>query len=97
MRFHAQSMPRAVRIFLILLAVAATLGVSAASASHFDSSPDGCSLCFAAHTVAWETPAIEPFHGPELVGRATVVAYVSGYQACADRTPSSRGPPPSSF
>jgi hypothetical protein len=89
-------MPRAVRVFLLILAIVATLGVSTASAAHFDSSPDGCSICFVAHTVAVESPSAQPFYGPEMVGRTTLACYVSGYKACASRTAASRGPPPSS-
>lgn len=96
-RFAAHSMPRSARILLLALAVLATLGVSVASASHFDSSPDRCSICFVTHTVAFETPSIEPFCGLEIVGRATLAIHVSGYQACAGRTFSSRGPPFLSF
>jgi hypothetical protein len=90
-------MPRALRIFLLALAILATLGVSVVSASHFDSSPDGCSICFVTHTVAFETPSMQPFCAPEMVGRTTVAVHVSGYTACASRTSSSRGPPTSSF
>jgi hypothetical protein len=90
-------MPRAVRVFLLALIVLATLGVSVASTSHFDSSPDGCSICFVSHTVAYETPSIEPFCGLGIVGRTTLAVHVSGYVACATRTSSSRGPPGSSF
>ena len=90
-------MPRRARILILLLAIAATLGVSVASASHFDSSPNGCNLCFAAHTVAFETPSVQPFLGPELVGRSTVSAPVSGYQTCASDHSCSRGPPLSSL
>jgi len=94
---NARSMPRAVRVLFLILAIVATLAVSSASAAHFDLSPGGCSICFVAHTVAVETPSIQPFSGPEILGRATVACYVSGYRACAGRTSSSRGPPPSSF
>jgi len=97
MRFNAQSMPRAVRIFILAVAILATLGVSVASASHFDSSPNSCSLCFVAHTVAFETPTVQPVFGPEIVGRAASIPLVAGYRACATRTSSSRGPPSSSL
>lgn len=90
-------MPRALRIFLLVLAIVATLGVSSASAAHFDSSPNGCSICFVAHTVADETPTMQPFCGPQMVGRATLACHVSGYIACPGRTSSSRGPPAPSF
>jgi hypothetical protein len=86
-------MPRGVRILILMLAIAATLGLSVASASHIDSSPEGCNLCFAAHTLAFETPAAQPFCGPQILGRATLAPPVCGYRACANRHSCSRGPP----
>jgi hypothetical protein len=60
-------MPRALRIFILTLAILATLGGSVASASHVDSSPNGCNICFVAHAVAFETPSAQPFCGrPEM-------------------------------
>ena len=90
-------MPRALRILILVVAIAATLGLSVASASHVDSSPNGCNLCFVAHTVAFETPAAQPFYGPELVGLATLVSPVFGYRACAIKHSCSRGPPATSL
>jgi hypothetical protein len=87
-------MPRAVRILILTLAIFATLSVSVASASHIDSSPNGCNICFVAHTVAFETPSAQPVCGPEIMGRAPLVTPVIGYQACASRPSCSRGPPP---
>lgn len=86
-------MPRPFRIFILLLAISATLCVSVASASHVHSSPNGCNLCFVAHTVAFETPFTQPICGPEIAGRATLITPVVGYQACAGRASCSRGPP----
>jgi len=90
-------MPRAARILILALAIFVTLGVSVASASHIDSSPNGCNICFVAHTVAFETPSAQPFCGPEMLGRATLVTPVIGYRACASRPSCSRGPPPASL
>jgi hypothetical protein len=90
----AQSLLRAVRTLALVLAIFATLSVSIASTSHIDSSPNGCNICFVAHTVAFETPSAQPFCGPEMVGRATLVTLVIGYQACASQPSCSRGPPP---
>jgi hypothetical protein len=89
----AQSMPRALRIVILTLAIVATLGVSVASASHVDSSPNGCNICFVAHAVAFQTPVAQPFCGPELAGRTILVAPVFGYEACAGQPSCSRGPP----
>jgi hypothetical protein len=88
-------MPRALRTVVLILAIFATLGVSVASTTHVDSSPNGCNLCFVAHTVAFETPSAHLIFGPEMVGRATLVLPVSGYRACTCRPSLSRGPPPS--
>ena len=90
-------MPRALRVFILILVIGATLGISVASASHVDSSPNGCNICFVAHAVAFETPAAQPFYGPEIAGRATLVTPVFGYQACAGQPSCSRGPPLSSL
>jgi hypothetical protein len=90
-------MPRPLRILILALAIFATLGLSVASAAHVDSSPNGCNICFVAHAVAIETPAIQPFHGPQLVGFATLVARESGYRPCTARQFSSRGPPVSAL
>jgi hypothetical protein len=81
------------RILILVLIIAATLGLSVASATHIDSSPNGCNICFVAHTVAFETPAVQPVHAPEIVGFAVRVALVFAYRACAARHVSSRGPP----
>jgi hypothetical protein len=86
-------MPRSVRIFILALVVLATLGVSVASASHIDSSPNGCNICFVAHTVAFETPSAQPVCGLEMLGRTTLTPPVCGYLACAGRSSRSRGPP----
>ncbi len=79
-------MPRAASIVVVALVILATLGVSVASASHVDSSPNGCNLCFVAHTVAFETPSAQLICRPEMVGRATLVTPVSGYQPCAGQS-----------
>lgn len=93
MTLAAQSMPRAVGELILALMVVATLGVSIASASHIDSSPNGCNICFVAHTVAFETPSAQLFCGPQMMGRATLTPPVCGYLACAGQPSCSRGPP----
>jgi hypothetical protein len=86
-------MSRTARTLILALAIFATLGLSVASAAHVDSSPNGCNICFVAHTVAYETPSVQPLYGPQIVGLAAVVSLVIGYRACAIRQFSSRGPP----
>lgn len=86
-------MPRAVRILILAVAIVSTLGLSVASAAHVDESPNGCNICFVAHTVAFETPAAQLFYGPQIVGFATLVPPVVGYRACTSKHSCSRGPP----
>jgi len=86
-------MPQAVRVFILALTILATLGISVASTSHFDSTPNGCNICFVAHTVAFETPSAQLFCGPGIVGRATLLSLVFAYQGCAGQPSCSRGPP----
>jgi hypothetical protein len=86
-------MPKFLRIAILTVAIFATLGVSLAAVSHIDSSPNGCNLCFVAHTVAFETPAAQPLFAPEVVRCVTLVSSMSGYQPCAGRCSDSRGPP----
>ena len=93
MTVTAQSMPRTARILILALAIFATLGLSVASATHIDSSPGDCTICFVAHTVAFETPAIHPLWVPGVVSLTFESAPVVGYRACGARHVSSRGPP----
>jgi hypothetical protein len=86
-------MPQVVRMFVLALVIVATLGISAASTTHIDSSPNGCSLCFIAHTVAYEMPSAQPFCGLEMVGRTQPALPVIGYLACDTQPSCSRGPP----
>jgi hypothetical protein len=90
---NVQQMPRAVRILILTLAIVATLGLSVVSASHVDTSPNGCNICFVAHTVAFETPAAQLFCGPQIVGLAKLVPPVFGYRTCVSKHSCSRGPP----
>ena len=62
-RMTAQSMPRAPG-FYPDTGYWATLGLSVALSFTCDSSPDDCNLCFAAHTVAFETPAVAALFWP---------------------------------
>jgi hypothetical protein len=92
-KLNVQQMPRALRILILTVAIVATLGLSVASAAHVDTSPNGCNICFVAHTVAFETPAVQLLCGPQIVGLATLVTPVFGYRACASKHSCSRGPP----
>lgn len=101
MIFSAESMPRAVRMSILMIVVAAFLGVATASASpahfHANSSPSGCDVCFVAHAAVVETPSLQLIHGPDIAGRATVLLPFFGYQAFSTQPHCSRGPPPSAL
>jgi len=86
-------MSRNARILILALAICATLGFALVSASHIDSSPNGCNLCFVAHTVAFETASGPVWLGPQIAGFFILILLVSGYRPCALRQLSSRGPP----
>ncbi len=97
-------MPNRLRTIVLLLALVAMLGVSAASATpahfHADSSGDSsgssgnrCDLCFTAHMSVVQSPAVQPIHGIELQGRVPVVLPFFGYRPYRGRTACSRGPP----
>jgi hypothetical protein len=98
---YAPQMPRTLRTFVLLVAFVAMLGVATVSASpahfHADSSANGCNICFAAHTVAFETPSIQAILCPEPGGRAAPLVPVPAYHACAAQVSFSRGPPTSSL
>ncbi len=96
MNFRANT-PRALRIAILVVAIAAMLGVVTASASplhsHLKSSAAGCDICFTAHMSAVETPAAHVMHGPEVQGLITFLPTLSGYQPYDSESSSSRGPP----
>jgi hypothetical protein len=90
------------RVFILLLAIAATLNITLASTSpahlHLDSSsPNRCDLCFTAHTTVFETPAVLPVYGPEIAARTAPILPFFGYEASEGRRHCSRGPPASSL
>ena len=90
-------MPRAPRIAVLLVALAAMLGVVTASASpahaHLKAPDAGCDICITAHFSAVETPYVLVFHGPEIQGLITFLPLLSGYQPYDSESSSSRGPP----
>jgi hypothetical protein len=90
-------------MFVLLLAIAATLNITLASTSpahlHLgsSSSQNRCDLCFTAHTATFETPAAHPIFGPEIEGRTALILPFFGYHGCTGRIHCSRGPPSSSL
>jgi hypothetical protein len=100
-RFSATS---PIRLFVLILAIAATLNITLASTSpahlHLNSSPSSqnrCDLCFTANTTAFETPATQPVYGPEIAGRTALILPFFGYEARNNQSHCSRGPPFSSL
>jgi len=91
------------RMLVLILTILATLNITLASTSpahlHLNQSPsqNRCELCFTAHTTTFETPAVQPFIGPAISGRAVLVLPFFGYQACNSQPHCSRGPPSSSL
>lgn len=90
-------MSRLTKTVVLLLALAAMLGVSAASNSsahiHLNSSTSQCDLCFTAHLAVFETPSIQHFYGPHQQQRAPLPIPFFGYQALVTQPSFSRGPP----
>src|SRR5947208_478577 len=92
--------PGKFRFFVLLIAIAAVLGVATASASpaHFHANPpaNGCDLCFAAHVASLEAAIIAAVaHAPLWHGHITVCSPISGYQLFHSKASLTRGPPSS--
>jgi hypothetical protein len=90
-------MPKKLRALVLVLALVAMLGVSAASTTpahfHLNSSPNRCDLCFTAHVSAMESPAVQPVHGLEVNGPAALLLPYFGYRPFSSQPSCSRGPP----
>jgi hypothetical protein len=94
--------PGKFRFFVLLIAIAAVLGVATASASpaHFHADPptNGCDLCFAAHVASLEPGAIAAVtHAPLWDGPITLCSPIPGYQIFRSSAYLTRGPPSSSL
>ncbi len=94
-------MPRLLRIAIMIVAVAATLGVAAAATSsahiHGDSGANSCDICLVAHTVSHRaTPTLHLLVAPALKHRVFAAAAEStGYELFLSSASLSRGPPSS--
>ena len=90
-------MPRRLRIAVLLVALAAMLGIATVSASplhnHLTGSAAGCDICFSAHLPAVETPAVHVLHDPQTAEPLIFTSAVVVYQALDGESSSSRGPP----
>lgn len=95
----SSSIPRVLRIAILILAIAAMSGVAAAAASpahiHATSPAGGCDICFTAHIVKYQaTFVIEVPAAPEAVRQAFASGVaIAGYQLFSNDTSSTRGPP----
>ena len=94
----AVHMPRAMRIAVLLLAIVATLGVSAASSSpahnHAGQPANGCEICFTAHLVSVAPQGIvQLLHAPDVQGRITQATALAGYCLLRSSASVTRGPP----
>jgi hypothetical protein len=86
------------RIAILLMAIAAMLGVSVASASpahfHAKAPANDCGLCCTAHVVSLEAHSIAQFvPAPDTEERIAPCAAVAGYQLLRDKAALTRGPP----
>ena len=92
-------MIRAIKVFVLLVALAAMLGVATVSASpaHWqeDSAASGrCELCItAAHLTAYEAPPVLLLPAPEISERSGQPLVVFGYEPVSSVCFCSRGPP----
>jgi hypothetical protein len=91
-------MPRALRIAVLILAIVATLGVSAASSSpahnHAGQPANGCDICITAHLVSIAPQGIvHLLQAPDVQGRLTQATALAGYCLLRSSASVTRGPP----
>jgi len=90
-------LPSPIRILALVLAMAALLGVSAASASpahgHIKAPGNECNICFVAHLSALQPVTSQGICALEFRGRAAVPLCDSSYDPLFRKTSLSRGPP----
>lgn len=94
-------MNRALKTFVLLVALAAMLGVASASVTpahwHHDSAPGRCDLCFTAHVAAFESSSVDGLPEPEVSGQVAITVLFFGYKPATAVSSSSRGPPAGSL
>ena len=86
------------RVCIVLLAIAAMLGVATSSTSpahlHPKAPAGGCDICFAAHVAALEAKTVTTIlQTPQVFGRVTACATVSSYRLLCRNPFLTRGPP----
>ena len=86
------------RVCIVLLAIAALLGVATGSNSpahrHAKAPAGGCEICFAAHVASFEAKAFRAIlHAPQVVGRIALCPAVSCYRLFYRSSFLTRGPP----
>ena len=91
------SVPRALRIFSVILAVAAMLCVSAVSVSaahtHLKEPVDRCNVCCTAHQAAQQVVVVHVVHALELQSLMARPVSVQRVEAVGVLAFSTRGPP----
>ena len=94
-----QSVPRVLRIFAALFAIAAMLCVSAASVSaahtHVKDPVDQCSVCFTAHMTTAEVAVIHVIHAPEVRSFVSPLVALQSFESRIVSSTLTRGPPAS--
>lgn len=93
-------LPAWLRILVMVVAIAAVLGVATGSASpahfHLKAPAGGCDICFAAHVAAFEAKSLAvSLQAPHVVERITTCSAISGYQLYLSKSSLTRGPPQS--
>jgi hypothetical protein len=93
--------PRTPRIFAVILAIAAMLCVSAASASpahtHLKDAADRCDICVTAHMASQQAGVIQVVHAPELQSFLAPPAAIQRAVSRRILALLTRGPPSSSL
>ena len=99
MRCSVPGKPRLSRIVVVILAIAAMLGVSAASLSaahaHLNSPADHCDICCTAHMAAQQVAVVQVVHSPELQSFLAPPEAVERVESRSILALLTRGPPAS--
>ena len=94
----AGRLPAWLRIVVMVVAIAAIVGVATGSASpahfHLKTPAGSCDICFAAHVAAFEAKSVAVvLQAPHIVGRIATCSAISGYQLYLSKSSLTRGPP----
>ena len=93
--------PRALRLVAVILAIAAMLGVSAASVSaahtHVKDPVGRCDICSTAHQAARRIVVVQVIHAPNVHSRIALPVAIRRVESRSALTLLTRGPPSSPF